>query len=125
MGQQGWGPPQGPYGPPPGYGPPPSGYGPPPGYQYGLPPYGYPQPPPRPTILPHATASLCLGVLAILGFLPSCATAWAAIMGVPAILLGYQALKKIAAEPARFTGRRATRRSRLRSVGLPMRRTRR
>jgi hypothetical protein len=42
--------------------------------------------------------------VAIFGIVPSCSTAWSVITGVPAILLGYQALKKIAAEPGRFTG---------------------
>ena len=72
-----------------------------------------PQPGPRrPTIHPYATGSLCLGIAALLGFVPSCFMGGSVIMGVPAILLGYLALRRIAAsswndafvDSGRFTG---------------------
>ena len=95
------------YQPPPGYPPPPpSGYGPPPGYyQYGPPPYGPPEPRPPATTDPSATAALCFGLIALCAIVPFCFTmGWSVIMGVPAILFGYRAIKRIAAEPRLLTG---------------------
>jgi hypothetical protein len=95
------------YQPPPGYPPPPpSGYGQPPGYyQYGPPPHGQPEPRPPATTDPSATAALCFGLMALCAIVPFCFTmGWSVIMGVPAILFGYRAIKKIAAEPRLLTG---------------------
>lgn len=75
--------------PPPGYGPPgygPPGYGPPPGYGYG------------PTRSTHGKAVAAL-VCGIGAFVVSCP-----FVAIAAVILGPQARREIAADPARYEG---------------------
>src|ERR1019366_1164597 len=87
---------------PPGYpppqsmqGPPPGGYGAAQGYR-GEPQYGQPPPAPGLVLHPYAALALVLGIFALVT---------TAVTGIPAILLGYSAIKGIEAQPHIFEGK--------------------